>query len=362
MPKECDEEKLHEHDEKLTKTGRIFRDKFSDVLKDEITRRKNLAKSRTKRIRDNAVPPTLEQLAKEISTKDFYCSAQTLSKYRRGWNEPSLEALSSICNIFNVSADYLLGLKKAKKTYKKQIKYRMLSAEYIGIDEVAVDKLKTSIANGERYYGKNDGDIIHPPFPDIIAGLSGFDYTYQHFATALFVTDEWEKLLGILHHCLDVELQNKTVNYLLSHYGISPTVETLDVIKKRDTEFHSELDKALQTLLQTLSNHFFKEYKNTLRAELKEYQNGLDKEESELQDTITKREDELRQDPPIDDLSRDFYNGQLSAEKAQLLKICEQKESIEKMREKKKRAKKFLVKGKHTKKSNTNTAVNGENI
>ena len=45
------------------------------------------------------------QLANELST-----TASTIGKYEREELQPNIEVITALCKIFNVSADYLLGL------------------------------------------------------------------------------------------------------------------------------------------------------------------------------------------------------------------------------------------------------------
>ncbi len=46
----------------------------------------------------------------EIS-KDLQISKQKLSKWKTGYNEPCLDEIIKLADYFNVSADYLLGIK-----------------------------------------------------------------------------------------------------------------------------------------------------------------------------------------------------------------------------------------------------------
>ena len=48
---------------------------------------------------------TQAELAKIIDT-----TAPTIGKYEREQLEPNIERISKLCNYFNVSADYILGL------------------------------------------------------------------------------------------------------------------------------------------------------------------------------------------------------------------------------------------------------------
>ncbi|MEG0770743.1 MAG: helix-turn-helix transcriptional regulator [Clostridia bacterium] len=50
---------------------------------------------------------TQEEVAKELKTNQ-----RKISRMETGACEPSLDDLRLICNYYNVSADYLLGLKK----------------------------------------------------------------------------------------------------------------------------------------------------------------------------------------------------------------------------------------------------------
>ena len=48
---------------------------------------------------------TQQQLAKELST-----TASTIGKYEREELQPNIDVITSLCKIFEVSSDYLLGL------------------------------------------------------------------------------------------------------------------------------------------------------------------------------------------------------------------------------------------------------------
>lgn len=48
---------------------------------------------------------TQSQLAKELST-----TASTIGKYEREELQPNIDVIMTLCKIFEVSADYLLGL------------------------------------------------------------------------------------------------------------------------------------------------------------------------------------------------------------------------------------------------------------
>lgn len=47
---------------------------------------------------------------------DYLGTSQTMyARYERGANELPLHHLVSLCSLYNVSADYILGIKKEKK-------------------------------------------------------------------------------------------------------------------------------------------------------------------------------------------------------------------------------------------------------
>ena len=50
-----------------------------------------------------------EKLQKEIC-KDLGISKQKLSKWKLGYNEPSIDEIVMLAKYFNVTTDYLLGL------------------------------------------------------------------------------------------------------------------------------------------------------------------------------------------------------------------------------------------------------------
>ncbi len=50
------------------------------------------------------------KMQKEVSN-DLGISKQKLSKWKTGYNEPSIDEIIKLSNYFNVSADYLLGIK-----------------------------------------------------------------------------------------------------------------------------------------------------------------------------------------------------------------------------------------------------------
>lgn len=50
------------------------------------------------------------KMQKEVSN-DLGISKQKLSKWKTGYNEPSIDEIIKLSNYFNVSSDYLLGIK-----------------------------------------------------------------------------------------------------------------------------------------------------------------------------------------------------------------------------------------------------------
>ena len=65
-----------------------------------------------KRIRDLREDSDMTQ--KDVA--DYLGTSQTMyARYERGANELPLHHLVSLCSLYNVSADYILGIKKEKK-------------------------------------------------------------------------------------------------------------------------------------------------------------------------------------------------------------------------------------------------------
>jgi transcriptional regulator with XRE-family HTH domain len=50
------------------------------------------------------------KMQNEVS-KDLGISKQKLSKWKTGYNEPCIDEIIKLSNYFNVSSDYLLGIK-----------------------------------------------------------------------------------------------------------------------------------------------------------------------------------------------------------------------------------------------------------
>lgn len=50
------------------------------------------------------------KMQKEVSN-DLGISKQKLSKWKTGYNEPSIDEIIKLADYFNVSSDYLLGIK-----------------------------------------------------------------------------------------------------------------------------------------------------------------------------------------------------------------------------------------------------------
>ncbi|AJE12370.1 XRE family transcriptional regulator [Clostridium botulinum] len=61
-----------------------------------------------------------KQLTQEELGKLLNVSRQAVSSYEKGENEPTIDALVKIANIFNVSLDYLLG--RTKERYNLNLK------------------------------------------------------------------------------------------------------------------------------------------------------------------------------------------------------------------------------------------------
>lgn len=73
------------------------------------------------------------QLAKQLNV-----SSASIGYYEKGERVPDIEVLARICDFFNVSSDYLIGISDfaSKDIEKKAV------ADYIGLDEKSVDEIK----------------------------------------------------------------------------------------------------------------------------------------------------------------------------------------------------------------------------
>ncbi len=69
-----------------------------------------------------------KQLTQEELGKLLNVSRQAVSSYEKGENEPTIDALVKIANIFNVSLDYLLG--RTKERYNLNLKDKRIRNYY----------------------------------------------------------------------------------------------------------------------------------------------------------------------------------------------------------------------------------------
>ena len=78
------------------------------------------------------------QLAKQLNV-----SSASIGYYEKGERVPDLEVLARICEFFNVSSDYLIGISDfaSKDIEKKAV------ADYIGLDEKSVDEIIETTSN-----------------------------------------------------------------------------------------------------------------------------------------------------------------------------------------------------------------------
>lgn len=100
-----------------------------------------LRTDRLKELRKN-----VRKTQKEVSELIGVASS-TYSMYERGKREPDFETLDKICQLFNVSSDYLIGASDYKK------KYYELNAKDEKDIEKALEKLVEELDNG--LYSKN---------------------------------------------------------------------------------------------------------------------------------------------------------------------------------------------------------------
>ena len=81
-----------------------------------------------------------KDLAKEIGVSD-----NTISYFAKGERAPNLEQIIKMSKIFNVSADYLLGLEK-EPTNDKDLQF---VCKYLGISSKSVESIKNAVSYNE---------------------------------------------------------------------------------------------------------------------------------------------------------------------------------------------------------------------
>lgn len=101
---------------------------------------------------------TQEELAKRLGV-----TAQAVSKWERGVSMPDVSLLTSLCQILEVSGDYLLGLED-KKTKKDS---RMQDA----FSEKILSNLRNSLEPLELIFGKDITPLFKLKYPALIDGV-----------------------------------------------------------------------------------------------------------------------------------------------------------------------------------------------
>lgn len=78
-----------------------------------------------KRIKDLRVDAdlTIAELAEKLDI-----SARTISRYEKGISEPTVSVLIKLCLIYNVSIDYICGIKDTTEITEKGIKEKLTNA------------------------------------------------------------------------------------------------------------------------------------------------------------------------------------------------------------------------------------------
>lgn len=85
-------------------------------------------------------------LAKKITERFLPIQRQTISLYMSGQSCPDTERLIAICQVLEVSADYLLGFTDCADT---DLGVRA-AADYIGLDELSISNLKKWVLRGRE--------------------------------------------------------------------------------------------------------------------------------------------------------------------------------------------------------------------
>lgn len=94
--------------------------------------------------------------AKEVSEK-IGISKQAIYNMENGTNNPSIDILTKLAELYNVSTDYLLGLTNLEN-FKSQYEYLQALNDddlFDALDVLNIDKWITK--NGDKYSKMNDG-------------------------------------------------------------------------------------------------------------------------------------------------------------------------------------------------------------
>lgn len=65
-------------------------------------------------------------------------SKQTISQYERGVREPDFESLEALCDIFNVSSDYILGKVNITMRFLTECDLELLNRPSLSSDELSL--------------------------------------------------------------------------------------------------------------------------------------------------------------------------------------------------------------------------------
>ena len=86
---------------------------------------------------------------KELADK-LGVNKQTISQYERDVREPSLDMLSSLCDFFNVSADYILGKTNVTPRFLNSEQLALLDGGSLNTDEMNIIVAYRKASDGRK--------------------------------------------------------------------------------------------------------------------------------------------------------------------------------------------------------------------
>lgn len=92
------------------------------------------------------------QLSQQDAAEHCMVSADTLSRWERGKNEPGSLQIARLAEVYGVSADWVLGLVEHPNG---------LPSEHSVVDQGAVQQIRTAAEKGQTLRAVNQ--LIHPP-------------------------------------------------------------------------------------------------------------------------------------------------------------------------------------------------------